>query len=102
MFTWIFVFTYMIHLCKFQESKNAGSLSSLSSTPLSLSSAPQDVDWTGVVKYSKFLAATIEAHRVISEEHLVEAFDRILRFQGGTKAMVVRQTHLCVHFFTGL
>jgi hypothetical protein len=67
---------YTIHLCTFQDSKNAGSLSSLLSMLLPSSSlAPQDVDGTGVMKYSKFLAATIEAHRVISEEHLVEAFD---------------------------
>jgi hypothetical protein len=46
------------------------------------------------MKYSKFLAATIEAHRVISEEHLVEAFDWIICFKEGQKAMVVRRTHL--------
>jgi hypothetical protein len=46
-----------------------------------LSIVPQDVDGTGVVKYSEFLAATIEAHGVISEERLAEAFDRIVRLQ---------------------
>jgi len=35
------------------------------------------VDGSGVVKYSEFLAATIEAHGVIDEERLAEAFDRI-------------------------
>jgi hypothetical protein len=30
------------------------------------------------MKDSKFLAVTIEAHRVISEEHLAEAFDQII------------------------
>jgi Ca2+-binding EF-hand superfamily protein len=36
-----------------------------------------DVDGTGEVKYSEFLAATIEAHGGIDEERLAEAFDRI-------------------------
>jgi hypothetical protein len=66
---------YTIDLCTFQDSKNAGSLSSLLSTPPPSSAAPHDVDGTGAVKYSEFLAATIEVHRVISEEHLAEAFD---------------------------
>ena len=40
--------------------KNAGSLSSLSSTPPPpSSSAPQDVDGTGAVKYSEFLAVVV-------------------------------------------
>lgn len=38
---------------------------------------PQDVDGTNEVKYSEFLAATIEAHGAIDEERLAEAFDRI-------------------------
>lgn len=37
----------------------------------------QDVDGTNEVKYSEFLAATIEAHGAIDEERLAEAFDRI-------------------------
>lgn len=37
----------------------------------------QDVDGTNEVKYSEFLAATIEAHGAIDEEMLAEAFDRI-------------------------
>jgi hypothetical protein len=45
------------------------------------------------VKYSEFLAATIEAHGVISEERLAEAFDRIVRLQRGIKTMVVRWTN---------
>lgn len=36
-----------------------------------------DLDNSGVVHYSEFLAATIEAHGDISEERLAEAFDRI-------------------------
>lgn len=35
------------------------------------------MDGTGVIEYSEFLAATIEAHGGISEERLAEAFDRI-------------------------
>ena len=31
------------------------------------------------MKYSEFLAATIEAHGAIDEERLAEAFDRIVR-----------------------
>jgi hypothetical protein len=69
---------YMIHLCTFQDSKNTGSLSSLSSMLPSSSLALQDVDGTGVVKYSKFLAVTIKAHGVISEEHLMEVFNQIV------------------------
>jgi len=37
----------------------------------------QDVDGTGEVEYSEFLAATIEAHNGIDEQRLAEAFDRI-------------------------
>lgn len=37
-----------------------------------------DVDGTGEVEYSEFLAATIEAHGAIDEERLAEAFDRIV------------------------
>ena len=67
MLMWIFVYlyknvyfnAYMIHLCTFQDSKNAGSLSSLSSTPPPSSSAPQDVDGTGAVKYSEFLVVVV-------------------------------------------
>lgn len=36
-----------------------------------------DLDGTGQVRYTEFLAATIEAHGAISEERLAEAFDRI-------------------------
>lgn len=36
-----------------------------------------DIDGTGKVHYSEFLAATIEAHGSIDEERLAEAFDRI-------------------------
>ena len=51
---------YTIHLCTFQDSKNAGSLSSLSSTPPpSSSAAPQDLDGTGAVKYSEFLVVVV-------------------------------------------
>ena len=35
------------------------------------------MDGEGVIEYSEFLAATIEAHGAISEERLAEAFDRI-------------------------
>jgi Ca2+-binding EF-hand superfamily protein len=115
MFTWIFVYLYKneyfnarlhdssLHIPRLQKYTGSLSLTSLSSEPPSSSAAPQDVDGTGVMKYSKFLAATIEAHGVISKERLAEAFNRIVvRLQGGTKAMVVRLTHVCVHFFTGL
>jgi EF-hand domain pair len=37
----------------------------------------QDVDGSGKIRYTEFLAATIEAHGSISEERLAEAFDRI-------------------------
>jgi len=36
-----------------------------------------DLDGTGKVHYSEFLAATIEAHGAISEERVAEAFDRL-------------------------
>lgn len=36
-----------------------------------------DLDGTGKVHYSEFLAATLEAHGSISEERLAEAFDRL-------------------------
>jgi Ca2+-binding EF-hand superfamily protein len=36
-----------------------------------------DIDGTGRVHYSEFLAATIEAHGSIDEERLAEAFDRL-------------------------
>ena len=36
-----------------------------------------DLDGTGKVHYSEFLAATIEAHGTISEERIAEAFDRL-------------------------
>lgn len=37
----------------------------------------QDVDGTGVIRYTEFLAATIEAHGAIDEGRLAEAFDRL-------------------------
>ncbi len=36
-----------------------------------------DIDGTGQVSYTEFLAATIEAHGPIEEERIAEAFDRI-------------------------
>lgn len=36
-----------------------------------------DIDGTGKIRYTEFLAATIEARGAISEERLAEAFDRI-------------------------
>eukprot|EP00550_Attheya_septentrionalis_P003731 CAMPEP_0198281010 /NCGR_PEP_ID=MMETSP1449-20131203/1035_1 /TAXON_ID=420275 /ORGANISM="Attheya septentrionalis, Strain CCMP2084" /LENGTH=725 /DNA_ID=CAMNT_0043976623 /DNA_START=130 /DNA_END=2307 /DNA_ORIENTATION=+ len=36
-----------------------------------------DLDGTGNIRYTEFLAATIEAHGVINEERLAEAFDRL-------------------------
>uniref|UniRef100_A0A7S1VXM4 Calmodulin n=1 Tax=Ditylum brightwellii TaxID=49249 RepID=A0A7S1VXM4_9STRA len=36
-----------------------------------------DIDSTGSIKYTEFLAATIEAHGAINEERLAEAFDRL-------------------------
>jgi len=36
-----------------------------------------DLDGTGLVHYSEFLAATIEAHGSISEEQVAECFDRL-------------------------
>jgi hypothetical protein len=47
-------------------------------TPPSSAVAPQDVDGTGVVKYSKFLDVTIEVHGVISKERLAEVFNQIV------------------------
>ena len=35
-----------------------------------------DLDQTGVVHYSEFLAATFEARGAISEEHIAECFVR--------------------------
>lgn len=35
------------------------------------------MDGTGKIRYTEFLAATIEAHGAISEERLAEAFDRL-------------------------
>jgi Ca2+-binding EF-hand superfamily protein len=36
-----------------------------------------DLDGTGRIRYTEFLAATIEAHGAIDEERLAEAFDRL-------------------------
>ena len=36
-----------------------------------------DIDGTGMIRYSEFLAATIEAHGAINEEKIAEAFDRL-------------------------
>lgn len=36
-----------------------------------------DLDGTGKIRYTEFLAATIEAHGAINEERLAEAFDRL-------------------------
>lgn len=36
-----------------------------------------DLDGSGKIRYTEFLAATIEAHGAISEERLAEAFDRL-------------------------
>jgi calcium-dependent protein kinase len=36
-----------------------------------------DIDGTGLVHYTEFLAATIEAHGAIVEDRIAEAFDRI-------------------------
>ena len=38
---------------------------------------PQDLDGSGKIRYTEFLAATIEAQGAISEERLAEAFDRL-------------------------
>ena len=35
------------------------------------------MDGTGRIRYTEFIAATIEAHGAISEERLAEAFDRL-------------------------
>ena len=35
------------------------------------------MDGTGRIRYTEFIAATIEAHGLISEERLAEAFDRL-------------------------
>jgi Ca2+-binding EF-hand superfamily protein len=36
-----------------------------------------DLDGTGRIRYTEFLAATIEAHGAINEQRLAEAFDRL-------------------------
>lgn len=36
-----------------------------------------DIDSTGYIRYTEFLAATIEVHGAINEERLAEAFDRL-------------------------
>ena len=36
-----------------------------------------DIDGTGKIRYTEFLAATIEAHGAINEEKIAEAFDRL-------------------------
>lgn len=36
-----------------------------------------DIDATGFIRYTEFLAATIEVHGAINEERLAEAFDRL-------------------------
>jgi calcium-dependent protein kinase len=36
-----------------------------------------DLDGTGKIRYTEFLAATIEVHGEIDEERLAEAFDRL-------------------------
>jgi calcium-dependent protein kinase len=40
-------------------------------------STTQDIDGSGKIRYTEFLAATIEARGAISEERLAEAFDRM-------------------------
>jgi hypothetical protein len=42
-----------------------------------LNSCQQDLDGSGRIRYTEFLAATIEAQGAISEERLAEAFDRL-------------------------
>lgn len=41
-----------------------------------------DLDGTGQIHYSEFLAATIEAHGKIGEEQIAEAFDQIVSIVG--------------------
>ena len=36
-----------------------------------------DIDGTGLIRYTEFLASTIEAHGAINEEKIAEAFDRL-------------------------
>ncbi|CAB9509998.1 MAP kinase-activated protein kinase 2 (Fragment) [Seminavis robusta] len=50
-----------------------------------------DLDGTGLVHYSEFLAATIESHGSISEEQVAECFDRLDADDSGyiTKADIV-------------
>jgi len=42
-----------------------------------------DLDGSGCIEYTEFLAATLEAHCVIVEERLAEAFDQIDTFDSG-------------------
>lgn len=45
-----------------------------------LLSSLKDIDGTGKIRYTEFLAATIEARGAISEQRLAEAFDRLDRY----------------------
>jgi calcium-dependent protein kinase len=40
----------------------------------------KDIDGSGKIRYTEFLAATIEARGAISEQRLAEAFDRLDRY----------------------
>lgn len=62
---------------EFEEFKSALSVYHYTDCELEKMFVAMDLDGTGKVHYSEFLAATIEAHGTISEERIAEAFDRL-------------------------
>jgi Ca2+-binding EF-hand superfamily protein len=61
----------------YEEFKAAYAQAGLSEDEFSELFDAVDLDGTGRIRYTEFLAATIEARGAISEERLAEAFDRI-------------------------
>jgi len=56
-----------------------------------------DIDGSGVIRYTEFLAATIEAAGWISEERLAEAFDRVDHDNTGYDASIITNYKKCFH-----
>ena len=69
------MFEAVVHLCR-QRTKHFQDVQSFLSSHFCCV-PPQDLDGTGRIRYTEFLAATIEAQGAISEERLAECFDRL-------------------------
>jgi len=64
-------------MIRFEEFKKGFSQYGFSDEEVSRLFEAVDLDGTGAIRYTEFLAATIEAHGAIDEERLAEAFDRL-------------------------